>query len=208
MSASVSVIPLDNSAVVSQPVILDSLPNPPVEERACPRRARLQIDLILLAIEALELGGSELILAASQELELQEIIKNRVNLWRIRSTNPLRRSHSRRDLSLVEAKALVVIASFLARRLTVLVRQLLLVHQQMIDKQIPLEQNLRLSNYLERFRAHFKSRMNPRRSGVAAYNSAEKLDELAISLLGQLLFCTGTAGMQRFWISLFDGEVE
>jgi len=26
--------------------------------------------------------------------------------------------------------------------------------------------------------------------------------------LGQLLFCTGTAGMQRFWISLFDGEVE
>lgn len=203
-----SVIPLDNSAVVSQPVILDSLPNPPVEERACPRRARLQIDLILLAIEALELGGSELILAASQELELQEIIKNRVNLWRIRSTNPLRRSHSRRDLSLVEAKALVVIASFLARRLTVLVRQLLLVHQQMIDKQIPLEQNLRLSNYLERFRAHFKSRMNPRRSGVAAYNSAEKLDELAISLLGQLLFCTGTAGMQRFWISLFDGEVE
>ena len=208
MSASVSVIPLDNSAVVSQPVILDSLPNPPVEERACPRRARLQIDLILLAIEALELGGSELILAASQELELQEIIKNRVNLWRLRSTNPLRRSHSRRDLSLVEAKALVVIASFLARRLTVLVRQLLLVHQQMIDKQIPLEQNLRLSNYLERFRAHFKSRMNPRRSGVAAYNSAEKLDQLAISLLGQLLFCTGTAGMQRFWISLFDGEVE
>jgi hypothetical protein len=168
----------------------------------------LQIDLILLAIEALELGGSELILAVSQELELQEIIKNRVNLWRLRSTNPLRRSHSRRDLSLVEAKALVVIASFLARRLTVVIRQLLLVHQQMIDKQIPLEQNLRLSNYLERFRAHFKSRMNPRRSGVAAYNSAEKLDELAISLLGQLLFCTGTAGMQRFWISLFDGEVE
>ncbi len=203
-----SVIPLDNSAVVSQPVIFESLPNPPVEERACPRRARLQIDLILLAIEALELGGSELILAVSQELELQEIIKNRVNLWRLRSTNPLRRSHSRRDLSLVEAKALVVIASFLARRLTVVIRQLLLVHQQMIDKQIPLEQNLRLSNYLERFRAHFKSRMNPRRSGVAAYNSAEKLDELAISLLGQLLFCTGTAGMQRFWISLFDGEVE
>ena len=58
MNASVSVIPLD-TAVGSQPVILDSLPNPPVEERDCPRRARLQIDLILLAIEALELGGSE-----------------------------------------------------------------------------------------------------------------------------------------------------
>jgi hypothetical protein len=208
MSASVSVIPLDTSTLPSQPVILDSLPDPPIEERACPRRVRLQIDLILLAIEALELGGSELILTVAQELELQEIIKNRVNLWRLRSTNPLRRSHTRRPLSLVEAKALVVIAAYIARRLTVLIRQLLLAYQQMSEKQIPLEQNLRLSNYLERFRAHFRSRMNPRRSGVAAYNSAEKLDELALSLLGQLLFCTGTAGMQRFWISLFDGEVE
>lgn len=49
--------------------------------------------------------------------------------------------------------------------------------------------------------------MNLRRSGALALHTEEKLDELAISLLGQLLFCTGTAGMQRFWISLFDGEV-
>jgi len=208
MSASVSVTPLDSTTVQSHPTILDILPNPPVEERACPHRTRLQIDLILLAIEALELGGSESILAVVQELELQGIIKNRVNLWRMRSTNPLRRSHTRRPLSLVEAKALVVIASCLARRLTVVIRQLLLTYQQMSEKQIPLEQNLRLSNYLERFKAHFRSRMNPRRSGVVAYSSAEKLDELALNLLGQLLFCTGTAGMQRFWISLFDGEVE
>ncbi|HCF26366.1 MAG TPA: hypothetical protein DEV81_03950 [Cyanobacteria bacterium UBA11049] len=208
MNASVSVIPLDSSAVGSQPVILDSLPNPPVEERDCPRRARLQIDLILLAIEALELGGSESILAVAQELELGEIVKNRVNLWRLRTTNPLRRSHSRRPLALVEAKALVAIACFLARRLTVRIRQLLLTYQQMNEKQIPLEQNLALSNYLDRFRSHFKSRMNPRRSGVVAYNSPEKLNELALSLLAQLLFCTGTTGMQRFWISLFDGEVE
>lgn len=209
MNASVSVVPLDSSAVQPNPLILDSLPNPPVEERACPSRTRIQIDLILLAIEALELGGSETILAASRELELQGIIKNRVNLWRLRSTNPLRRSHTRRALSLVEAKALVVVACYMARRLTVVIRQLLLAYQQMSDKQIPLEQNLRLSNYLERFRAHFKSRMNPRRSGVMIYtNSPEKLNELALSLLEQLLFCTGTAGMQRFWISLFDGEVE
>jgi hypothetical protein len=208
MNASVSVMQLDSSPVQPLPLILDSLPNPAIEEGTSPRRTRFQIDLILLAIEALELGGSEAILAAAQELELQEIIKNRVNLWRMRSTNPLRRAHTRRPLSLIEAKALVVITCYLARRLTVVIRQLLLAYQQMHDKQIPLEQNLRLSNYLERFRAHFRSRMNPRRSGVIALNSNEKLDELALSLLEQLLFCTGTVGMQRFWVSLFDGEVE
>ncbi len=189
-------------------MILDTLPDPAIAGQGCPPRTRVQIDLILLAIEALELGGSEAILSFAQELDLKDIIKNRVNLWRMRSSSPMRRANIRRPLTIMEAKALVVIACYIARRLTVVIRQMLMIYQQMNDKQIPLEQNLRLSNYLERFRAHFKSRMNARRSGVLALTSDEKLDELAINLLEKLLFCTGTAGMQRFWISLFDGEVE
>jgi Protein of unknown function (DUF3038) len=209
MNVSASLTPYnDNSTPRSLPMILDTLPNPAIEGEGCPRRTSLQIDLLLLAIEALELGGSEAILAFSEELELKGIIKNRVNLWQMRSSNPIRRAHIRRPLSIMEAKALVVIACYIARRLTVTIRQLLIIYQQMSDKQIPLEQNLRLSNYLERFRAHFRSRMNPRRSGILAIHSEEKLDELAIHLLGQLLFCTGTSGMQRFWISLFDSEVD
>jgi hypothetical protein len=49
--------------------------------------------------------------------------------------------------------------------------------------------------------------MNPRRTWVMAHSSDEKLNELAIDVLRQLLFCTGTAGSQRLWSSLFDGEV-
>lgn len=203
-----SITPLDSPAPQPAPMILENLPEPVAEGQGCPRKTCLQIDLLLLAIEALELGGSEAILGFAEELDLKEIIKNRVNLWRMRSTNPLRRAHVRRPLTIIEAKALVIIACYIARRLTVVIRQLLIIYQQLHEKQIPLEQNLRLANYLERFRAHFKSRMNPRRSGFLALSSDEKLDELAISLLGQLLFCTGTAGMQRLWISLFDGEVE
>ena len=117
-------------------------------------------------------------------------------------TNPWRRSHVRRSLQLDQAKALVLIASYRSRQLTVLIRQLLLAEQQLRDKGLPREQHFRLSEYLERFRAHFRSRMNPRRVRVAAYiASPEELDALALSLLTQLLFCTGTAGMQRFWIS-------
>jgi hypothetical protein len=85
---------------------------------------------------------------------------------------------------------------------------MLLAYQQLSEKDLPLENNFRLSEYLERFRAHFKSRMNPRRALVVVYTSDEnKLNELAMEQLGKLLFCTGTAGMQRLWISLFDGEV-
>jgi hypothetical protein len=205
MDVSVSVMQLNSPPAT--PLILESLPTPVLADEACPRRARLEIDLLLLAIEALDLSGSEAILIVANELELQSIIKNRVSLWRLRSTNPLRRYSQRRPLTLTEAKALVMVGCYLARRLTVLIRQLLLAYQQLSDKQLSMEHHFRLSEYLERFRAHFRSRMNPKRAIVAAYNSDEKLDELALNLLTQLLFCTGTHGMQRFWASLFDGEV-
>lgn len=191
----------------SKPAILDNLPDPSVPDGICPRRTRQQVDLLLLAIEALDLGGSEAILIAAKDLELQGVIKNRVTLWRLRATNPLRRNSQRRPLSLDEAKALVVITCHLARRLTVVVRQLLLAYDQLLEKQLSPDHHLRLSRYLERFRAHFRSRMNPKRAAVMAYTSDEKLNELALALLGQLLFCTGTAGVQRLWSSLFDGEV-
>ncbi|CBN56910.1 conserved hypothetical protein [Kamptonema sp. PCC 6506] len=208
MNVAVIVMPSETSPAESSPLILDSLPDMPLSEKGCPRRARLQIDLMLLAIEALYLGGAEQMLAVAKELELEGIVKHRVALWLLRNTNPLRLFSQRRSLTVLEAKALVAIACYLARRLTVRIRQLLLEYHQMNQKGLPLEQNLSLADYLERFRAHFRSRMNPRRSLVVAYGSDEKLNELALNLLGKLLFCTGTAGMQRFWISLFDGEVE
>ncbi len=201
-----SVTQLNPVSAKPTPYLLESLADFPVGETGCPRRARMQIDLMLLAIEALDLSGSEAILAMARELELQSIIPNRVALWRMRSSNPLRRYSQRRVLTLPEAKALVIIGANLARRLTVLIRQLLLAYQQLTEKQLSLDHHFRLSDYLERFRVHFRARMNPRRSAVAAYTD-EKLNQLAMEQLTQLLFCTGTYGMQRFWNSLFDGEV-
>ncbi len=198
----------DYSPQEQQPLILDNLPDISISDQGCSPKVKRHIDLLLLALEALELGGSEKMLATAKELELQGIIKSRVVFWRLRCTNPWRRSHTRRPLSLEEAKALVVIANYRAKNLTVLIRQLVMAQQQMQEKGLPLEQHFRLSEYLERFRAHFRSRMNPRRAKVTAYASSEEnLNQLALSLLNQLLFCTGTSGMQRFWTSLFDGEV-
>ncbi len=208
MSPSVSITPSNAFADSSPaPTALDGLMTMPLRSDSCPRRTRQQLDLILLAIEALDLGGSEAILYVAQELDLQAVLKNRVNLWQLRSTNPLRRYTQRRPLTQEEAKTLVVIICYIARRLTVVIRQLLLAEQQLREKGLPLDQNFRLDDYLTRFRVHFRQRMNPRRTAVSAYSSNEKLDLLALSLLRQLLFCTGTSGSQRLWTSLFDGEV-
>jgi hypothetical protein len=197
-----------SSPTESKPLILDILPDIPISGQRCSARIQQQLDLMLLAIEALELGASEYMLATAQQLELQKIVKNRIVLWRLRCTNPWRRSYTRNSLTLDEAKALAIVASYRAKQLTVVIRQLLLAEQQMREKGLPVDNHFLLSEYLERFRAHFRSRMNPRRAKVSVYlASEEKLNGLALSLLSQLLFCTGTTGMQRFWISLFDGEV-
>lgn len=206
MSAFVSA-PSPNSSAIAVSPLLDSLVSIPCKAESCPRRARQQLDLILLAIEALDLGGSEAILLVARDLGLGSVLKNRVHLWQLRSTNPLRRHVQRRPMQFQEAKALVLVIGYIARRLTVLIRQLLLAEQQLRDKGEPRSQNFALDDYLTRFRTHFRKRMNPKRAGVVIYKDDEKLNDLAVQLLKQLLFCTGTAGTQRLWVSLFDGEV-
>ena len=208
MSQSASLESEHQSIVDSPASILNTLPDIPLSSKGCSPRTQQQIDLLLLALEALELGASEQMLATARHLDIENIVKNRVNLWRLRCSNPWRRSYTREYLSLNEAKALVIIAASRAKELMVIIRQLLLAEQQMRDKNLPLDNHFRLSEYLERFRAHFRSRMNSRRAKVSAYiDSEEQLNELALSLLNKLLFCTGTRGMQRVWFSLFDGEV-
>lgn len=211
MSQSISLMPDSNSQInkdKSKPDILKILPDLPISDQRCATKLQQHLDLMLLAIEALQLGGSEYMLATAKELNLQTIINNRLTLWQLRCSNPWRKCYTRDILKVDQAKALVIIVGYRAKNLMVIIRQLILAEQQMRDKNMPLENNFRLSEYLERFAAHFRSRMNPNRAKVSVYlSSSDELNNLAMSLLNQLLFCTGTKGMERFWISLFDGEV-
>jgi hypothetical protein len=208
MSLSASIMSDSNSPVAAQPQILTILPDFPISGQQSAARIQQKLDLMLLAIEALELGASEKFLEIAKQLELQGIIKNRIVLWRMRCTNPWRRSYIRNNLTPDRAKALAIVTSYCAKQLTVSIRNLSVAEQQMRDKGLPVDNHFLLSEYLEQFRSHFRSRMNARRAKVAAYLAdEEQLNELALDLLDRLLFCTGTTGMQRFWISLFDGEV-
>jgi len=198
---------VDSPPAQSSPLLLDTLPDPDLPTPYCPRRVRVDLDLLMLAIEALDVAGSEALLQTAAQLDLKAVIPGRVKLWLLRSTNPMRRQSQRTPLTIREAKALTMIVCSLAKRLTVLIRQLLLGYQQLTEKQLSLEHHFRLADYLKRFRSLFRARMNPRRAGVIAYSTDEKLDELAMTLLTRLLFCTGTQGPQRLWSSLFDGEV-
>lgn len=197
----------DSPTVQVDSYALTGLTDPEIPGQVCPRRARIQLDWMLLALEALDLNAQENTLIGLQDLQLQPMIKNRVHLWQLRNTNPLRRFSQRRSLSLAEGKALVALACYLARRQTGTIRQLLIAYDQIQAQNLTPDHHFRLAQYLERFRGHFNSRMNPNRVAIAAYKPQNELNALALNLLSQSLFCTGTAGVERLWASLFDGEI-
>ncbi|MBF2097879.1 MAG: DUF3038 domain-containing protein [Gloeomargaritaceae cyanobacterium C42_A2020_066] len=201
-------MPVETPVLPTTELLLQGLPDPrpALPDQECPRRVAWQLDLLLLGIEALDRGASEAMLSTVQEMELDPVIRGRLHLWRLRCTNPLRKLNQRRNLTLSEAKALTLLTCALARRLTVLIRQLLLAAEQLEGQQLSLDHHFRLSDYCERFRTHFRKRMNPKRERLLSYQQDEALNGLALEILNQLLFCTGTAGPQRLWASLFSGE--
>ncbi|KAB1990007.1 DUF3038 domain-containing protein, partial [Haemophilus parainfluenzae] len=68
---------------------------------------KAQLDLVLLALEALVGIGSDAILAAAVSLEMSDVLSDRVNLWRLRQASPLRKGQGRKKLDIDEARVLV-----------------------------------------------------------------------------------------------------
>ncbi len=56
---------------------------------------KAQLDLVLLALEALAEIGSEAMLKVAAELNLEPMVADRVALWRLRQSNPLRKGQRR-----------------------------------------------------------------------------------------------------------------
>jgi hypothetical protein len=67
---------------------LIKLPTPNVVEWD---NIKTQLDLVLLALETLTGIGSEAMLSAATSLNLESKVPDRVALWRLRQSNPLRK---------------------------------------------------------------------------------------------------------------------
>ena len=94
MSQSASLESEHQSLTDSPASILNTLPDISLPSKGCSPRTQQQIDLLLFALEALEIGASEQMLATARQLGIDEVVKHLVNLWRLRCSNPWRRSYS------------------------------------------------------------------------------------------------------------------
>lgn len=161
---------------------------------------KTQLDLVLLALEALTGIGSEAMLQAAAVLGLAENMGDRVSLWRWRQANPLRGgSGGRKKLDVEEARSLVLISCYLARQHQEQIRQAVtLLEELTAENRLPHEVAA-LGDYLDAFINLYQERMLADELATPA-----ALTQLGLKLLVDLLFYSGDRGSRFLWLALLD----
>lgn len=161
---------------------------------------KTQIDLVLLALESLAGIGSEAMLQAASALNLESKIPDRVTLWRLRQSNPLRKGEGgRKKLDIEEARSLVLISCFLAKQHQELIRRAIDLLEQAAQNDSEPHRTAMLGDYLDAFNNTYLERMEDDRN-----ISTENLTQLAFKLLVDLLFYSSPGGHRRLWLALLD----
>ncbi|MBD1842279.1 DUF3038 domain-containing protein [Cyanobacteria bacterium FACHB-63] len=161
---------------------------------------KAQLDLILLAIEAIANLSSEAMLQAATELNLESMISDRVSLWRLRQSSPLRKGQGgRKKLDVDEARALTLIICHLAKQQNELIRRAVALLEQLTEQNREPHQAALLGNYLDTFQNTYQERME---QGETV--PTETLTQLALKLLIDLLFYGSPQGVRRLWLTLLD----
>jgi hypothetical protein len=164
---------------------------------------KAQLDLVLLALEALAHISSEAMLQAAADLHLTDLVADRVALWRLRQSSPLRRGQGRKRMDVEEARALVLIICHLAKQHQELIRRAVALLEQLTEQNREPYQAALLGDYLDGFSNTYQERME---GGEAV--STDQLSQLALKILIDLLFYSASTGSRRLWSTLFDRSIK
>lgn len=161
---------------------------------------KCHLDLVLLALEAIAEITSEAIIQAARDLNLESVVGDRLTLWRLRSSNPKRKTAGgRKKLDVEEARSMVIIICYLANQHQELLRRSVSLLEQVTEQDRPPHQTALLGNYLDRFINYYQERI-----GDSQADSAASIAHLAWKLLIDLLFYSGKNGHRLLWIAIFD----
>lgn len=164
---------------------------------------KAQLDLVLLALEALTQISSEAMLQAATDLKLTDLVADRVALWRLRQSSPLRRGQGRKRMDVEEARALVLIVCHLAKQHQELIRRAVALLEQLTEQNREPHQAALLGDYLDNFSNAYQERMEADQT-----SSIAQLSYLALKLLIDLLFYSTPTGSRRLWTTLLDRSLK
>ncbi len=159
---------------------------------------KAQLDLVLMAIEALTNIGSDAVLAAAKDLRLHKTLSDRVGLWRLRQSSPLRKGQGRKKLDIEEARALVLVICHLSAKHHSAIRQAVEKLEQLSAQDEPPHRAAVLGDYLDNFNNLYGDRM------ADPIPKTDILTQLSLRLLIDLLFYSAPGGERQLWLALLD----
>ena len=158
--------------------------------------ASRKIDFLILVIETLQINANDSLLLKAKNIGLSEDFSSRVKFWKMRCSNPFRKTYTFSSLSTDQIDSLVELISSMAEYLHPLIRQLLSSKE---SKTLNQERWLLFST---RLKSLIRERMNLQRTYIASLLSDDS-NQFFRELLVILSLSCGEGGAWRLKASLY-----
>ena len=152
----------------------------------------------MLILETIDLNGIQSLYALSNRLNLNNVLPNKVTIWKLRNNNPLRKSYVNNNIKLNEFDALIRITVEMSKYLYPYIREI------MKSKEDIEENSVIWNDFNKRFIELIKERFNIDSMRVKKLLNQAENDEIVIKSLLILSFCISNQGYDRLKNFLFD----
>jgi len=153
---------------------------------------------LLLILETIDLNGIHSLYSLSNRLKLDNVLPNKVTIWKLRNNNPLRKSYVTNNIKLNEFDALIRITVEMSKYLYPYIREILK------SKEDIEEDSVIWNDFKKRFIELIKERFNIDSMRVKKLLNKAENDEIIIKLLLILSFCSSNQGYQKLKNFLYE----
>ena len=136
--------------------------------------------------------------ALSNKLNLNDVLPNKVSIWKLRNNNPLRKSYIKNNIKVEEFDALIKITVEMSKYLYPYIRELLQ------SKEDPKNNSLIWNDFQKRFIELIKERFNINSMRVKKLLNQTENDEIVIKCFLTLSLCISNQGYQKLKNFLLD----
>ena len=162
------------------------------------RKSVEKLDLLLLILETIDLNGIQSLYSISNRLNLNEVLPNKITIWKLRNNNPLRKSYVNNNIKPSEFDALIKITVEMSRYLYPYIREILKSKED-------LEKNSVIwKDFNKRLIELIKERFNLDSMRVKKLLNQTENDEIIVKSLLTLSLCISNKGYEKLKNFLFE----
>ena len=167
------------------------------KENQVPRQSIEKLDFLLLILETIDLNGIESFYGLSNKLKLNDVLPNKITIWKLRNNNPLRKSYINNNINSEEFDALIKITVEMSKYIYPYIREILQ------SKEDSKKNSVIWSDFYKRFTDLIKERFNINSIRVKKLLNQTENDEIIIKSLLLLSLCISNEGYKKLKNFLF-----